>query len=225
MTRELTGPRLAPKTGSVRNLVVLLHGYGANGDDLIDLGRYWSDMLPDTAFVAPNAPDPCPGTSVGRQWFPLSGTSSEQERWQGVEAAQPCLEAFLDEERNRYALEDGQVALCGFSQGAMMTLHVGLRRPRALAALIGFSGLLVGAEHLKTCVQRPVPPILLVHGDKDPVIPVEAMFIAADQLTSADIAVQWHLSPGIGHSIDAEGLRQAGLFLSQALRQSDTKRQ
>ena len=131
------------------------------------------------------------------------------------------IEAFLDAELNRLHLDDSKLALVGFSQGAMMALHVGLRRPRAPAAILGFSGLLVGPEHLSEATARDArgapPPILLVHGDQDPLIPFEAMFVAAEALAQASIPTQWHLSFGIGHGIDGEGLRHGGLFLARAL--------
>jgi phospholipase/carboxylesterase len=221
MPARLTGPRLDAHSGRARQLVVLLHGYGANGDDLIELGRHWRPLLPDAAFVSPNAHEACPGAPMGRQWFALSvargvdDARSAEDRWRGAEAAKPVIDAFLDEELSRLGLDETRLALCGFSQGAMMALHVGLRRPRRPAAIVGFSGLLVGPERLPAPAQAP-PPILLIHGDQDPMIPVEAMFIAAEQLAAAEIPAQWHLSMGVGHGIDGGGLTHAGLFLAKA---------
>ena len=137
MTAELTGPRLDPPRGGAKQLVVFLHGYGANGDDLIELGQQWRGLLPDAAFVSPHAPEPCAGAPTGRQWFALSGAAPDdprgaEERWRGAAAAQPVIDAFLDRELARLGLDDSRLALVGFSQGAMMALHVGLRRrPRA----------------------------------------------------------------------------------------------
>jgi phospholipase/carboxylesterase len=226
MPAKLTGPRLEAKSGQAKQLVVLLHGYGANGDDLIELGQHWRNLLPDAAFVAPHAHELCPGAPGGRQWFALSAARgvddarSADDRWRGAEAARPVIDAFLDEELAKYGLDESRLALGGFSQGAMMTLHVGLRRPKAPAALIGFSGLLVGPERLAEASARDSrgapPPILLIHGDQDPMIPVDAMFIAADQLAAAELPAQWHLSMGVGHGIDAGALRHAGLFLAKA---------
>ncbi len=227
MTAKLTGPRLEAMSGQARQLVVMLHGYGANGDDLIELGTHWRALLPDAVFVSPNAHELCPGAPMGRQWFALSAARgvddarSAGDRLKGAEAAQPVIDAFLDEELARLGLDESRLALCGFSQGAMMALHVGLRRPRAPAAIVGFSGLLVGPERLAEARARDArglpPPILLIHGDQDPMIPVDAMFIAADQLAAADLPTQWHLSMGVGHGIDNGGLRHAGLFLAKAL--------
>ncbi len=145
----------------------------------------------------------------------------ESELWPGVNGAQQGLDQFLDAELARYGLSDDRLALVGFSQGTMLALHVGLRRKRAPAAILGYSGLLAGPEHLANAQARDAkggrPPILLAHGDQDDVIPVEAMFVAAEQLAEADIPVQWHLAPGLGHGIDGSGLLHGGLFLAKSL--------
>jgi phospholipase/carboxylesterase len=226
MTAKLTGPRLEAKSRAAKQLVVFLHGYGADGNDLIELGQHWRSILPDAAFVAPHAHERCAGTPMGRQWFALStargvdDARSADDRLRGAEAAKPVIDEFVDEELAKYGLDESRLALCGFSQGAMMALHVGLRRQRAPAAIVGFSGLLVGPERLAEGRARDVrgnpPPILLIHGDQDPMIPVDAMFIAAEQLAAADLPTQYHLSMGVGHGIDNGGLRHAGLFLAKA---------
>lgn len=215
MAAALDGPRLAPH-GRAKQLVVFLHGYGADGGDLIAIGQQWQSFLPDTAFVAPNAPEPCAQAPVGRQWFALT-MRDEKELWPGVNGVQPALDAFLDAELARYGLGDDRLALVGFSQGTMLALHAGLRRARAPAAILGYSGLLVGPEHLATAKAKDSPPpILLAHGDQDEVIPVEAMFVAAEQLAEAGIPVQWHLAPGVGHGIDGGGLLHGALFLAKS---------
>ena len=215
----IDGPRLTPKSGTPRQLVVLLHGLGADGNDLIELGGQWRDWLPDSAFVAPHAPDPCGNVPMGREWFPLTLTDP-REFWRGVTYAAPKLDAFLDRELARYSLPASKLALVGFSQGAMMALHVGLRRETPPAAIVGYSGLLVledgqGPESLGNSA-RSKPPILLVHGDRDDVVPVEMFFFSKEALGAAGIPCQWHLSAGLAHGIDEEGLRQGGLFLAQA---------
>ena len=215
MTTLLDGPRAAAKSGTARQIVVFLHGYGADGKDLIDIGRQWAAWLPDAAFVAPNAPEPCGMSPTGRQWFPLTNRAPE-ERWEGVNSAAPLLDAFLDAELARHKLPASKLALVGFSQGTMMALHVGLRRRQPLACIVGFSGLLVGPEHLSTVPQLHTP-IFLAHGDQDQVIPVDAMFMAAEDLAKAGSAAQWHLSTGVGHGIDPGGLRHGGLFLAKNL--------
>ncbi|HEV2557049.1 MAG TPA: dienelactone hydrolase family protein [Microvirga sp.] len=216
----LNGPRLAPLSGRAKQLVVFLHGYGADGNDLIDIGRQWQPWLPDAAFVAPHAPEPCGQAPVGRQWFSLT-FRDPHERWRGVNQAGPGLDAFLDEELRRHDLPSTRLALVGFSQGTMMALHVGLRRAQAPGAIVGFSGMAVleegkGPDSLAGQVKAK-PPILLVHGDQDDVIPLDALFLTGDALNAAEVPCQWHVSPGVGHGIDGEALRHGGLFLLQAL--------
>ena len=212
MTTPLDGPRAGAT--KPRHLVVLLHGYGADGRDLIALGQQWAGLLPDAAIVAPNAPEPCPGAPGGRQWFPLTMRNPE-ERWSGVNKAQPTLDAFLDAELARHGLDDSKLALVGFSQGTMMALHVGLRRRHSPAAIVGFSGMLVGAEHLGSRRTATPPPVLLTHGSADDIIPADALFTSAEDLAEAGIPCQWHLSVGIGHGIDYGALTQAGQFLAR----------
>ncbi len=147
MAVELDGPRLEPQAGgAARRLVVFLHGYGADGRDLIEIGRAWQPLMPDCAFVSPNAPEPCGQAPVGRQWFALTFRDPD-ERWIGVNKAAPVLERFLDAELARRALPPSALALVGFSQGTMMALHVGLRRATAPLAIVGYSGLLVEPPH------------------------------------------------------------------------------
>lgn len=216
----IDGPRLPARSGRTRHLVVLLHGYGADGNDLIDLGRHWQSTLPDAAFVSPNAPEPCSGAPYGRQWFPLTFRNLH-ERWSGVRHARPALDAFLDAELARQGLSSEAMALVGFSQGAMMALHVGLRRPRALAAIVSYSGLLVGPEDQPLSTLAPdivtKPPVLLVHGDQDEVIPPEALLFSGQGLSSLGVPVEFHMSRGVGHAIDPDGLRLGGDFLRRAL--------
>lgn len=212
--RPLTGPRLPPARGNATHLVVLLHGYGADGNDLIGLAPHWQRMLPTAAFVAPNAPEPCAGAPMGYQWFSISRIDPH-EMARGVESAAPLLNDFLDAELKRLGLTGDRMALVGFSQGTMMSLHVGLRRAAKPAAIVGFSGMLAGEA---PALGPDAPPILLVHGDADPMIPVGAVFDAAGKLGRAGGCVQWHVSPGLGHSIDEAGLMLGGLHLTMAFR-------
>jgi phospholipase/carboxylesterase len=211
MAALIDGPRLGPATNA-KQLVVFLHGYGSDGKDLIAIGKQWQALLPDAAFVSPNAPEPCAQAPMGRQWFPLT-MRDPGERWVGVNKAAPALDAFLDAELAKHGLDDSKLALVGFSQGTMMALHVGLRRRRAPAGVVGFSGILVGPEHL-TPLEGQAPPVLLVHGSEDDLIPADALFISAEALADAGVPAQWHLSVGTGHGIDAPGMGHAALFLS-----------
>ena len=215
MASPIDGPRLPAKSRRARQLVVFLHGYGADGNDLIEIGRQWQSWLPDAEFIAPHAPERCPQAPTGRQWFPLT-FHDPNERWTGAVAARPGLDAFLDTELDRLGLDETKLALVGFSQGTMMALHVGLRRPQPPAAVLGYSGVLVGPEHLGEATGRP--PILLVHGDADQVIPLDALFLSSDELVKAGIPCQWHLSMGVGHGIDGAGLRHGGLFLASSFK-------
>lgn len=215
---QLDGPRLEPKSGTAKQLVVFLHGYGADGNDLIDIGLAWQNLLPDAAFVSPHAPRPCGQAPVGREWFPLT-FRDPNERWVGVNAAAPGLHAFLDAELTRRQLPPEALALVGFSQGTMMSLHAGLRRKVAPAAIVGYAGMLVFPEEgdldafAAEITSRP--PVLLIHGDQDQLIPVQALMHAAQGLAALDVPTQWHVSSGVGHGIDQEGLRHGGEFLAR----------
>jgi phospholipase/carboxylesterase len=218
MAAELDGPRLSPQSGTARQLVVFLHGYGADGNDLIEIGRVWQQFLPHAAFVSPHAPEPCGQAPVGRQWFALT-FRDPNERWVGVNHAAPMLERFIESELTRNGLPPSALALVGFSQGTMMSLHVGLRRAVPPAAIVGYSGLLVlppdGNPETLAAEIKSRPPVLLVHGDRDELIPPEALFASAQGLAAVGVPVEWHLSPGVGHGIDPEGLRHGGEFLAR----------
>jgi phospholipase/carboxylesterase len=215
---KLEGPSLEPKSGTAKQLVVFLHGYGADGNDLIDIGRAWAALLPDAAFVSPHAPRPCGQSPMGREWFPLT-FRDPNERWLGVQAAAPVLNAFLDAELARRKLPPQALALVGFSQGTMMALHVGLRRKVPPAAIVGYSGMLVVPETVDPDVFAAEitsrPPVLLVHGDEDQLIPIQALMHAAQGLAALEVPAEWHVSPGVGHGIDQEGLRHGGEFLAR----------
>jgi len=211
----LDGPRIAPLSGGpARKLVVLLHGVGADGADLIEIGRQWAPLFPDTAFVAPNAPDPCDWDPTRYQWFRLT-VRDPHEYWTGASAAAPKLDAFLDAELAAHGLADSDLALVGFSQGTMMVLQVAPRRLKPPAAIIGYSGRIAGQSHLapETIGHAPV---LLVHGALDEVIPVEAMAETAAALRDAGYSVETLVRPGLGHGIDAVGLQAGAAFLRQA---------
>lgn len=218
--KPLDGVRLEALSGKADSLVILLHGYGANGDDLIDLGRQWAPHLTNTAFVSVHAPESCPISPTGLQWFPLThnpgGMRSPEEYWQGVCHSEDVLQAFIDSELEKLGIDETSCVLVGFSQGTMMALHAGLRRKKQLAGIIAYSGVLAGSEKLdpETAVKSPV---LLVHGEDDPVIPVEALSLAKDALRTIDIDPEWHIVDGLGHGIDGLGFQLGHNFLKRVL--------
>jgi phospholipase/carboxylesterase len=202
-------------SGTTKSLVIFLHGYGADGDDLIGLGNEWQRLLPDTEFVSPHAPEPCVQNPAGRQWWDLQ-VRSDSERWAGLNRAGPGLDAFITAEAAKAGLKPGKVALVGFSQGTMMALHVGLRRPEALAGIIGYSGVLAGAEHLKDELKSK-PPVFLAHGTMDQVIPVDALVSSVEALAEHDVPRSWHVAHGMAHGIDRVGLSLGAEFLQKVL--------
>lgn len=216
MSLILDGPRLPPTAGGrPDSLVVLLHGYGSNGADLLGLAPYWAKLLPRAQFIAPNAPQPVPMAPGGFQWFAL-GQPDPRLMESGARAAAGPLDRFLDRELERYGLDGTRLALIGFSQGSMMALHVGMRRKIAPAGVIGFSGALVGPARLKE-ERICAPEVLLIHGDRDDRIPLPAMFEAADALAASGASAQWHISYGVPHSIGPDGLDLGGQFLARVL--------
>lgn len=217
MTLILDGPRMPPARGGKPDaLVVLLHGYGSNGADLISLAPYWAKALPGAAFISPNALEPVPQAPGGFQWFPISQLDPHLMEAGARQAAQ-SVDRFIDRELERYGLDNSRLALVGFSQGSMMVLHVGLRRKTQPAAILAYSGVLVGARKLKEEV-KAAPPILLIHGDQDQTIPIPAMFDSAEALAAAGMGAQWHVSYGVPHSIGPDGLELGGAFLATYLK-------
>src|SRR5471032_166607 len=212
----IDGPRVVPASGATaRSLVILLHGYGSNGDDLISLAPHWRGVLPATVFVAPNAPEPCPGAPGGYQWWALT-SASPNARAEGAARAAPVLDGFIDAELARHGLTEAQLALVGFSQGTMMALQVGPRRRNVLAGIVGYSGMLADEAALADPATTH-PPILLVHGDADPMIPIAAFHQAQASLVANGFEVESHISRGLGHSIDMAGLQLGGRFLARVL--------
>jgi phospholipase/carboxylesterase len=205
----LDGPRVPPRSGAANALVILAHGYGSNGEDLIGLVPHWREALPDAAFVSPNAPYPCPGAPGGYQWWALGGS----DRTAGVKSAAPILDAFIDAELARLGLADDRLALVGFSQGTMISLYVGPRRERQIAGIVGLSGALIDTGE----APKTHPPILLVHGDEDPMVPIGAFDRARDTLEREGFEVASHVSPSLGHGVDLAGVTLAKRFLSRVL--------
>jgi phospholipase/carboxylesterase len=218
MILSLSGPSQPPVAGGKpRRLVILLHGLGADGNDLIGLARYWGRLVPDAEFVSPNAPFPCDLGGFGYQWFSVQDRSRESTL-AGVRAAAPVLDGYIDDELKKRGLEAGDVALVGFSQGTMMSLYVGLRREKPLAGILGFSGRLIAPELLADEI-RSRPPVLLVHGTDDPVVPFESLAAAEAGLKAAGVGCETLSCPGTEHNIDQQGLERGGMFLRDALNQ------
>ena len=218
LSKIVNGSSLQPLSGgSPKQIVLLLHGYGSSGADLISLAPHWQRDLPDTLFLAPNAPQRLSNLSSGYQWWPLSAFTP-QALASGAASAGPAIEAFIERKLYQYGLTEANLAIIGFSQGTMMALHVGLRRPRQVAAIVGYSGMLTG-EHERAHLSITKPPVLLVHGSADPVVPVAALHAAKMHLEHLGVFVTAHISPGVGHSVDPVGLRMGGEFVAKALDQ------
>ncbi|MCH7943385.1 MAG: dienelactone hydrolase family protein [Proteobacteria bacterium] len=212
---KISGPERAPaKGGDARQLVVFLHGWGADGNDLIGLAEPWSEALPHAHFMSPHAPDVCDANPAGRQWFSFDNRSAEEITNAAAEAA-PIINRFIEHGLERLALSDSHLALVGFSQGAMLAIYVALRRAAPCAAVVGYSGALIGAETLAAEI-RSRPPILLAHGDADPVVPFASLDAAIQMLGSHDVPVRWHAGQGLGHGIDGPGLELGGEFIADA---------
>lgn len=201
----MSGPSMDPVSGApARQLVVFLHGVGANGDDLFSLSSQFAKALPDAAFVSPNAPFRFDMAPFGYQWFSLQ-SFAEEDVEKGARTAAPLLNAFLDGELAKLGLDDSALLLVGFSQGTMMALHVAMRRPKACAGVIGYSGMLIAPGTLEAEIASR-PPVLLVHGEIDMVVPAGRMGAATGALHHAGVSVRSHLCHDLGHGIDPEGL-------------------
>ena len=201
-------------SGKSTSLVIFLHGYGADGADLLGLADPLAPHLPGTVFMAPDAPEPCVGTPFGCQWFPVPWLDGSTEAASAASLAQSSgdLNGFIDAAMAAEGVTAGETALIGFSQGTMMALHVALRRAEPLAAVVGFSGRLLYPDVLRQQITAR-PPVLLVHGDADPVVPYSDLAKAEAGLKAAEVAVQSHTSRGVGHGIAPDGLQLALHFL------------
>ena len=218
---NLIGPKREAKSGTTENLVIFLHGYGADGADLINLGDVLADHLPNTTFIAPNAPEQCVNNPMGYQWFPIphmDGSSEEMAR-QSQAVSVDLLNAFITDAMKAEGVTPDKTFLVGFSQGTMMSLHVGPRRAEQLGGIVGFSGRLLEPERLEA-EMKSKPPILLIHGDQDQVVPPQSLPAAASALSKAGMEVYTHISKGTAHGIAQDGLTLALQFILTQLRKS-----
>lgn len=218
MVRKLEFGRKPAKSGKATSMVMFLHGYGADGADLLGLSDPLAPHLPDTVFVAPDAPDRIAGAPFGYQWFPIPWLdgSSEAAAKAGLQASAADLNAFIDAQLAAENLTPSQLAVVGFSQGSMIALHVFPRRPEPVAAVVAFSGRLISPQTL-TAELVSKPPVLLLHGDSDAVVPFEEMALAGQALTGAGIETYGHVMKGTGHGIAPDGLSAALAFLREKL--------
>jgi phospholipase/carboxylesterase len=209
VTPTLSGPMLPPKSGDkAKQLMVLLHGYGADGRDLIGLGGQWRDDYPDMLFVSPDAPWQCGRNPGGFEWFALSDRPVEDFRREGADLARPVIVNFLIDLWSQTGLTPADTILCGFSQGAMMALHVGLALDAEVRGVVAFSGALIPPAG-----PWARPPVALIHGDLDGVVPVQLSLDAEAALTAGGVDVHLHIEQGTGHGIAPDGLGFATGFL------------
>jgi len=218
MTRELKFGRVAAASGQAKSLVVFLHGYGADGADLLGLADPLAPHLPNTVFMAADAPSPCAGNPFGRQWFPIPrfDGSTEVEAAVEMNRAAEDLNAFLDQRLAEEGLTPAGLALIGFSQGAMMSLHVAPRRGQSMAGVVAISGKLMLPKLLAE-EAKVKPPVMLIHGDRDDVVPFQEMHAAGNALVAAGFPTFGHVMQGTGHGIAPDGLGVAMQFLKERL--------
>ncbi len=215
MIKIVNGASLQPLSGAPpKQILLLLHGFGSSGSDMIGLAPTWQQTLPDALVLAPHAPQRS-SYGAGYQWWGLSDLAPQALAAGAMQAA-PAIDEFIDRKLRQYDLTEADLAIIGFSQGTMMAFHIGLRRSRQVAAIVGYSGMLTGIDQLRhEAVTKP--PVLLVHDTDDPVVPVSALHTAERELKKLGVPVSIHISSGVGHSVDPEGLRIGRDFVTTAL--------
>ena len=202
----LNGPIKEPTSGnSPKQIIIFVHGYGADGNDLIGLANYFQSTLPEAIFLSPHAPEPCSMNPAGYQWFDLTSTDPAV-LWNKILVAADHLNKFIDSKLLEYNITEENLALVGFSQGTMMSLHVSLRRKNSMAAVLGYSGKLIGADLLKNDLISK-PSIYLIHGDQDPMVPYKETLTAEKTLKEHGVDIKTHISKNTQHSIAEDGLR------------------
>jgi phospholipase/carboxylesterase len=213
---KLSGPMLPPASGGApKQAVILLHGYGSDGNDLIGLAPYWRDTLPDALFVAPDAPMPCDGFAGGYQWFEIDFAGDRVAgRQTGVARAKPVLVQFLNDMWAQTGIRPEHTILAGFSQGAMMALHVGLSLDVPLMGIVAFSGAFLPPEGFDDPAKGKTP-VCIVHGDMDDVVSPSLSAEANALLVKAGYAVSYLERPGLSHSIDQQCVDFVTAFIEQ----------
>jgi phospholipase/carboxylesterase len=213
---ELSGPEAAPASGGpAKQLIVFVHGYGADGNDLISLAQYFAQVAPDAAFISPDAPYRCDGSPFGRQWYDVWMKDPEQ-RLAAIRSTAAIFDNFIIGQLDRHGLTEDRLVLVGFSQGTMMSLFAGPRRETSMAGIVGYSGRMEAPERLKDEI-RSRPPVVMVHGDSDELLAVSEMETAAAALGESGVEIETHVRPGLGHGIDEEGIRIGLEFVKRVL--------
>ncbi len=212
---QLAGPHRPPASGGAPDsLIVMLHGRGANGDDLIGLADFLSPALPNVAFHSPNAPNPLPeGGPASYQWYQRDPT---EDRLGGLHAIEPVVNEFIDGLLEDTGLEASRCVLLGFSQGSIVSIHTAPRRSSQVAGVVAFSGAMITGDTLaKELASRP--PFVLIHGTEDQVLPVGGTEAAGRAFEEVGVPVSVHLLPDLAHGIDRRGLDIAADFIRSVL--------
>ncbi len=218
--QKLDGPFIAPLSGKAKQLVIFLHGYGSNGDDLIGLGEQWASSMPDCAFVSPNAPEQCAGLADGYQWFPIRAIDPATiEREKNAIAVTPILSNFIDGQLAKWGVDDSQLAVAGFSQGAMMAMYAMPRRQKPCAAVIGYSGMIIDSNGLKAAGIVKMP-VLAIHGDADEVVVPDNLSRIEQGFIAAGFEIECVMRPGLAHGIDHFGLTRGLQFVQEGFEKS-----
>ena len=213
---ELSGPEVKPASGGpAKQLIVFVHGYGADGNDLISLGQYYAQVAPDAAFISPNAPYRCDGSPSGYQWYDV-WMQDRDERLAAIRSTAAIFDNFIDSQLVRYGLAEKDLVLVGFSQGTMISLFAAPRRAAPVAGIVGYSGRIEAPDLLKDEI-RSRPSVVMVHGDSDELLAVSEMETAATALRESDVDVETHVRPGLGHGIDEQGIRIGLEFVKRVL--------